>query len=205
MLQDMSDARSRTVIEPRRELLDALARRYHHLQVEHQKFEPGNSVRRRLEDELLDVRTRFERALDEWLPGDEELRGRWHAYLEHHAPLPDAPPTLHPVVFRGRSAVSGSVVEIRGEEDDLEVWVDGSLVERIAGEKDFRQPIVTFRLNGNEFEEEFRASPESIQALAGFVQGGGSPPWEYGYELLEDGLVDVHWGVTPRGRRALAR
>ena len=42
-------------------------------------------------------------------------------------------------------------------------------------------------------------------ALADFLERGESPPWEHASELLEDGLIDVHFALTPRGHRALAR
>jgi hypothetical protein len=190
-------------IEPRREKLDALARRYHQLQVEHQRFKPGNALRRRLEDELLDVRARFERRLDEWIP-DEELRRQWLDYLDHHAPEPDGPPGVQPLVFRGRSEAGSEVVVRRRAKDDLEVWVDGSLYERIEGEKDFARPIVSFRLKDVRVEEEFPASPEALDALEEFVQSGESPPWSHFLELYADGLVDAQLALTPRGRRALA-
>jgi hypothetical protein len=192
-------------IEPRREELEALARQYHHLQVEHQNLKPGNTVRRRLEDELLEVRERFERLLGEWVR-DEELQRQWLDYLDHHGPEPDGPPAIQPVVFRGRSD-AGSVVEIRRRaEDDLEVWVDDSLYERIEGEEDFARPIVHFQLKESAVVEEFGASPEALDALAEFVEDGERPPpWDYAAELLADGLIDVHFGLTPRGRRALTR
>jgi len=190
---------------PLREELEALARHYQHLQVEHQNASPGSSARRHLEDKLLRVREQFERVLAEWVP-EEELREAWRAFLEHHGPLPDGPRAMEPVVFRGRSGVTGSMVEIRGTGDELRVEVDGSLVERVGAEKDFaaREPVVTFRLNGQEFEELFDVSDEALQALADFLDEGGPPPWEHASELLADGLVDVHFALTPRGRRALA-
>lgn len=65
-------------ILPLHEELEALARHYHHLQVEHQNAQPESSPRRRLEDKLLRVRERFERVLQEWVP-EEELREGWRA------------------------------------------------------------------------------------------------------------------------------
>jgi hypothetical protein len=58
------------------------------------------------------------------------------------------------------------------------VEVDGSLIERVAADKDFAatEPVVTFRLNGQEFEELFNVSDEALQALADFLDGGESPP-----------------------------
>jgi hypothetical protein len=191
---------------PRHEELDALARHYHHLQVEHQNAQPESSPRRHLEEKLLRVRERFDRVLNEWVP-KEELRQAWRSYLDHHGPEPDGPTAIEPVVFRGRSGVTGSVVEIRGRADDLRVEIDGALVERIVGEKDFAgtQPVVRFRLNGNDYEETFAVSEEALQALAEFLERGEAPPWEHASELLADGVIDVHFALTPRGRRALAR
>lgn len=191
---------------PLHEELDALARHYHHLQVEHQNAQPESSARRRLEDKLLQVRERFDRVLRGWVPG-EELRESWRAYLEHHGPEPDGPPAIQPIVFRGTSEVTGSVAEIRGSGDELRVEVDGALIERVAAEKDFAstEPVVRYRLNGNEYDEIFVASDEALKALAEFRDRGESPPWEHASELLADGLIDVHFALTPRGHRALAR
>jgi hypothetical protein len=190
---------------PLHEELDALARHYDHLQVEHQNAQAESSIRRRLEDRLLRVRERFDRVLEEWVP-EEELRAAWRAYLDHHGPEPDGPAVIQPVVFRGRSEVTGSIVEIRGRADDLRVEVDGVLVERVAAGKDFAgtEGVVSYRLNGNDYNEIFAASDEAVQALAGFLDRGESPPWEHAQELLAEGLIDVHFALTPRGHRALA-
>jgi hypothetical protein len=191
---------------PLHEELDALARHYHHLQVEHQNAQPESSLRRRLEDKLLHVRERLDRVLEEWVP-EEELRQGWRAYLEHHGPEPDGPAAIQPVVFRGTSEVTGSIVEFRGSGDELRVEVDGALIERVTAEKNFSstQPVVRYRVNENEYDEIFAASAEALQALADFLERGESPPWEHASELLEDGLIDVHFALTPRGHRALAR
>jgi hypothetical protein len=130
----------------------------------------------------------------------------WRAYLEHHGPEPAGPPAIQPVVFHGRSGVTGSMVEIQGSGDELRVEVDGGLVERVAAEKDLAgtQPVVTFRLNDQDFEEIFNVSDDALQALADFLERGESPPWEHASELLADGLIDVHFALTPRGHRAVA-
>jgi hypothetical protein len=190
---------------PLREELEALVHRYHHLQNEHHRAAPESSVRRRIEDELLDVRERFDRLLEEFV-SDEELHSRWRAHIDNREPAPESPGSIEPLVFAGRSGVSGSIVEIRGRPDDLRVEVDGSLVERVVAAKDFSitMPPARFRLNDNVFEEVFSASPEALDALAAFVDADGSPPWGHASELLADGLIDTHFDLTPRGRRALA-
>jgi hypothetical protein len=142
---------------PLREELEALARSYHHLHNEVERAGPESSVRRELEDRLLDVRERFDRVLEEWV-ADPELRDAWRAHLHNRAPKPDEPAAIRPLVFQGRSDDTGSVVEIR-RGDGLEVSVDGSLVERVVGDKDFEvdaQPA-RFRLNGTVFHETFNA------------------------------------------------
>ena len=195
----------KVAVLPLHEELDALARHYHHLQVEHQNAQPESSNRRRLEEKLLRAREQLERVLEEWVP-EEQLREAWRAYLNHHGPEPDGPPAIQPLVFRGRSEVTGSIIEIRGSGDELRVEVDRGLVERVAAEKDFSspEPVVRYRLNENEYDEIFAASDEPLQALAEFLDRGESPPWQHASELLADGLIDVHFALTLRGHRALA-
>ena len=152
---------------------------------------------------MLDVRKRFERILDEWVP-DERLREEWRRHLEDGQPEPSGPPAIEPVVFRGVSEVTGSVVEIRRAGDELRVWIDGTLFERIADDKAFTgtAPDVKFKENDVEFRETFAASPESLAALRDFLDGS-PPPWDFAQELLADGIVDVHLGLTARGHRGL--
>jgi hypothetical protein len=190
---------------PLREELDALVHWYHHLQNEHHRAAPESSTRRRIERDLLDVRERFDRLLEEWIV-DDELRGQWRAYIDSKRPEPEEPTAIRPLVFEGVSEVSGSLVQITGPPDDLRVEVDGTLVERITAGKDFavHTPPARFRLNDNSFEEIFSASSEALDALASFLEGGESPPWDHASELLADGIIDVHFALTPRGHRALA-
>ena len=105
-------------------------------------------------------------------------------------------------------ADAGSVVEVRGTKDEeLEVHVDGALTERVAAGKDLFsvRPPLSFRVDGIEAHETFTASAEALDALADFLDHDGAPPpWDHASELLADGLIDAHFAVTPRGRRALA-
>jgi hypothetical protein len=191
---------------PRREVLQTLARHYHHLQNEHKRSGLESGVRRRIEEQLLDVRERFDRLLEEWVP-DSELRQAWREHLHNRAAAPAGPAAIRPLVFRGRSE-AGAVVEVRGKGgDELEVEIEGSVVARIAGEKDFTPVIPSFRwrFDGVEFGELFDASSEALDALADSLRKDQSPPWEHAAELLADGLIDTHAALTPRGRRALSR
>jgi hypothetical protein len=188
---------------PLREQLEALAYRYRHLHNEVEQRKEGSGVRRRLEDELLDVRERFDRLLEEWVD-DEALRARWREYLHTHTPEPEQPAGIDPLVFRGVND-AGSVAEVRRRGDEFTVSVDGALMERVNADEDFASRVspATFHVDGFEFRETFAASAEAVRALADFLDEGAQPPWGSASELLADGLVDTHFGLTPRGRRAV--
>jgi hypothetical protein len=189
---------------PLRETLQALAHRYHHVHNEHKQAKPESSMRRRTEDELLEVRQRFERLLDEWVTDDDTREG-WLEHLRNRAPAPDRPGAIRPLLFRGRSD-AGSIAEVRRGRDALELEVDGSLMERVVANKDLsvRTPPVRLRVDGFAFEETFEVSTEALEELATFLDEGSAPPWNAAPELLADGLIDVHFELTPRGARALA-
>jgi hypothetical protein len=190
---------------PLREELAALVHHYQHLHNELEHEKPEGSTRRELEDKVLDVRERFDRVLDEWVP-DEELREQWREYIHNRRPEPDEPTPIEPLAFQGFTD-AGSVVQVRGKADEYQVWVDGSLQDRIAARKDLSvdKPVLHFRWDRKEIAETFNASQDALAALAQYRdERDVSPPWEYASELLADGLIDVHFDLTPRGRRATA-
>ena len=178
---------------PLREELDGLAHRYHQLRNEH-------------DEQMHEVRERFERVLEEWVH-EPALRNAWLGYLKNRTAEPEGPPAIVPLAFKGAHETSGSIAEVRGRDDDAQVWVDGTLAERVVAQKDLMQEVspAIFRADGMEFVEVFDASPEALAALDAYRRDGGEPPWEYASELLADGLIDVHFELTPRCRRALAR
>jgi hypothetical protein len=191
---------------PLGEELAALVHYYQHLhnEVEHEK--PEGSTRRELEDKLLGVRERFDRLLEEWVP-DEDLREQWREYIHGRRPEPDEPAGIEPLAFQGVND-AGSIVQIRGgQADEYGVWVDGKLQERIAARKDLSvdKPVLHFRWDGKEISETFNTSEDALRALAAFrADPDSQPPWDYASELLADGLIDVHFDLTPRGKRVTA-
>lgn len=189
-----------------RDELEAIVREIRHVREEHRRANPGSGVRRRLEAELLELEADFERLLEEWVT-DEETRAAWRAHLYDDGPEPAEPEPEPPLVFRGRSE-AGSVVEIRRRPGgELVVEVDGAPVVRVEGEQDFSgtEAPHTFTLDSIAFEETFAASEAALEALREFVAGRAPrPPWRYAAELAADGLIDRHFDLTPRGRRALA-
>ncbi len=190
---------------PLREELRALVHHYQHLHNELEHEKPEGSTRRELENKLRDVRERFDRLLDEWVP-DDELREQWREYMHGRRPEPDEPAGIEPLAFQGVND-AGSVVQLRGQADEYQVWVDGSLQERIAAQKDLSvdKPVLHFRWDGKEIAETFNTSEEALDALAQYRDDAdSSPPWDYASELLADGLIDIHFDLTPRGKRATA-
>jgi hypothetical protein len=191
---------------PCREELEALVRHYHHVESEHERAHPQGSVRRHLELRLDHDRRRFEHLLAEYVP-DESTRRAWRDFLHHRGGEPSGPPAIRPMVFKGRSE-AGSVLEARRDPSgNLVVEVDGQLVEKLEGPT---TPIsqgrpAVFRLDRTEFREEFDAEPGALQALRRFRASGGDPPWDHASALLADGLIDVDFASTARGRRALAQ
>jgi hypothetical protein len=162
-------------------------------------------VRRHLKLRLQRDRARFEHLLTEYV-SDEDTRRAWRDFLHHRGGEPPGPPALSPVLFRGRSE-AGSVIEIRRDAaGELAIELDGRLAER----RDTRQAPVggkrpaVFRLDRADFREHFQVAPAALEALREFRASGGEPPWEHASSLLSDGLVDVDFGLTARGRRALA-
>jgi hypothetical protein len=108
------------------------------------------------------------------------------------------------LVYKGRSE-AGSIIEVRSERSGgLAVEVDGAVVQRLDAEQvpiARRRPAV-FRLDGVELRETFDADPDALRALNDFLSSGGTPPWQHTAALLADGLIDVNFSLTPRGRRA---
>ena len=93
----------------------------------------------------------------------------------------------------------------RDRSGELAVEVDGALSERLQGHDmplTKNHPAV-FRLDGEQFREVFDADRAALGALRDFCASGGDPPWEHAAALLADGLVDVDFALTARGRRAL--
>ncbi|HEX9378182.1 MAG TPA: hypothetical protein VF872_01205 [Gaiellaceae bacterium] len=190
---------------PLRGELGALVHHYQHLHNDLEREKPEGSTWRELEQKLLETRERFDRLLEEWV-ADEVLREQWREYIRNRRRGPDEPAGIEPLAFQGVDD-AGSVVQVRGKADEYGVWVDGSLQERIAARKDLSvdKPVLHFRWDGKEIAETFNASEETLNALAAYRDDSDvSPPWEYASELLADGLIDVHFDLTPRGKRAIA-
>lgn len=185
--------------------LEAIVHECQHLHNENARAS-AESVRRKFSARLLDLEQRFERALEEGVP-DERIREAWREFLHLRAPAPSEPPPIAPLLFRGRSDV-GSEVVVRECPDGLfDVEVDGSPIQRVSG-LDLASDggSTALRVAGlRTFKETFAAPPEALEALRAWVERSeGEPPWEHLRELAADGLIDGHFGLTRRGRRAVS-
>ncbi|GIW73078.1 MAG: hypothetical protein KatS3mg102_2620 [Planctomycetota bacterium] len=189
-----------------REELEQLAHDFQHLKTEHNQLSPGSSQRRHLEAKMAELERKFTSLLEHWIT-DPAVREGWRRRFHHGEPAPDEPALESGLLFRGRSD-AGALVELRlDREGRCEVWVDGELVGRHDEQPqlDAQPREEPYELFGFRLYEEFAAAPEALAALADYrARPSGEPPWEHAAALLADGLIDRHFAITPRGRRALA-
>ena len=188
--------------------LDVLGRHHHHLAEASRRAAPGSDLRKDLRVRLTALERQFDRVLATHVP-DLEDRDAWRRWL--HGGRLERWPFVVPrplVVFRGRSWAGSTLALNRLDDGELEVILDGVLVDRIgrSAELDSTTAPVTFRFRGVDYDEEFHAGADAIAAVGAHVgQPEREPPWEDAPELFEDGLIDLAFELTPRGRRALTR
>ena len=187
-----------------RDVLRELGSEYRHVENQHAREPAHSTYRRRLARQMDDLAVHFERLLDEWVD-DEGLRRRWRAYLRGRDAAPDEPTIPVPPLFRGRND-AGALVEVIPRGDGHDIVVDGALHDRDSLpwelDPDMREPIWVGDMS---CEEVFVVPEEAVRALADFTAGRAPPPWRWVRALVEDGLVDLHFAVTPRGARRLHR
>ena len=187
-----------------RDVLRELGEQFRHL--EHvQAREPAQSTyRRRIGRQLDELSAKFEHTLAEWVD-DEALRRRWRTFLRGKGGAPEEPTISVAPLFLGRND-AGALVEVRPRGDGYELLVDGALYDRDDApwrlEPDMREP---FWIANMVCEELFTSPDEAVLALSEFVAGRAPPPWRWARVLVQDGLVDVQFALTPRGARRLHR
>src|SRR5688572_22535003 len=97
--------------------------------------------------------------------------------------------------------VMSPVVEDVGEGTTSLSWCpDLSGVESVPWhlDPDMTTPL---EIGGHPFQERFAVPREAVLALAALATTpGGEPPWAWARALYEDGLIDLDFGLTPRGR-----
>jgi hypothetical protein len=188
------------------ELLAELGHQYRHFQQEHEREGTRSATRHTLDIKMQRLAERFMRLLSRWVQ-DEELRVAWNVYFYEGGSSPSEPKIASPPAFKG-IAESGSSIEVRASDDGgYDVVVDGT----VESHEDFpwhldSHVIEPIQIGQHVCRETGEASPEALRALAAFlVTPEAEPPWRWLRTLFEDGLVDVNFSLTSRGRRRLGK
>lgn len=181
--------------------LREIVREYRHVQGEHARQGEDSSLRRKREAELKDLESRFEITLERWLD-DDALRAQWREHLFDAKPEPKLEAKVPPV-YKGRSE-AGSVLQVcPNDAGEWEYFVDGALTAHHPPGWRHGAPD-RVRFVDQSFEEVLEAPAEAVDALRSHVADPSSdPPWEWAAPLFEDGLIDIHFSLTDRGRRLL--
>lgn len=185
--------------------LQEIASTYRHLKGEHRREGEEGSWRRQLEQQLETLERRFETILNQWMSPED--RRCWQSYLYNGGVVPQDDLQRVPPVFVGRSHL-GSLVEVReNHQSNYEVVVDGAQVQRLPGNFQFGDtPYTTMNLVDQEWTEISQADDSSLQVLQHYVESPEEKlPWQVSRILFNDGLIDLTFGLTPRGRRILAQ
>jgi len=185
-------------------LLGRLARNYHQVQGEHERSGPLGKRRRDLGGEAGRITERFERLLAHWVH-DETLRDAWQRHFYRGGPAPAEPRLQPPPRYRGRTE-AGARVEIRAADDGgYDLIVDDAVAEhqQVPWHLDPDQAGAS-QIGPHRCDEVFDAPDEAVDALRRWLAApAAEPPWDWARELVEDGLVDTDFGLTPRGERRL--
>ncbi len=186
-----------------------LVRAFTHIHGEHGRLAAGAlRPRRHLETEMDALAATFERLLGEWIRTSEE-QDAWRAALHGHAAIPEGATATAPVshlIFRGRTA-QGVDVDVRERADgQVEIDLDGQPSERLVDRLHLTVDAGGWaQIADVHAQETFALPARTAQALRRWMRRGGTPPWEHVRSLLAEGLVDEHFAITPRGRRAVER
>jgi hypothetical protein len=181
--------------------IESLAASFRHVREEHRGKQPESSVRRRLGDDVQDLEARVETLLTQWVP-DPDQRRAWRAHVYEGEAPPADDLERRPPVFKGQ-AESGSRIEVRPQEDGrYDAVIDGRPADRLPA--DVRFSAGPLPIAGQDWRETTDAPPEALSALRRYVSGeDGQPPWEWARPLFTEGIIDVNFGLTDRGRRIL--
>lgn len=185
------------------ERLIELARQYRHVRGESDRSGAG-SLRREHHAQLDDLRRQYETLLERWIP-EPDAREQWRGFLEQGDTPPEDGLTRAPPVFVGRSD-SGARLEVRdGGNGEYDLLVDGRRVDRMGRRLNLDHgPSTPVRILDQDWRETIEAPAPAVQAAREHLETGqGQPPWDRARELFADGLIDINFGLTPRGRRLL--
>lgn len=187
------------------EQLESMAGEYRHLLGERARAGRESSAFRRNDERLQEVQQRYDNLLHHWID-DPDARGDWQRFLAEGETPPEDPLPRTPPAFVGLSD-DGDRLELRDAgNDEYDFTVNAKHVNRLGrGLSLDHGPNGRVYMQGREWREIAESPDEALRALQAYVSGGGkAPPWEHARALFADGLIDVHFGLTGRGKRIMA-
>jgi hypothetical protein len=190
-----------------RVVLAHLVGEYRRMHGEHGHLEAGAPrPRRHLETEMAALAAAFERLLGEWIRSGED-QDEWRAALHSHAAIPGGITVpASRLIFRGRTAQSVDVDVRERADGEIEIDLDGKPSERLVDRLHLSVDADGWaQIADVHARETFDLPIPAERELRRWMRRGGTPPWEYAPSLLAEGIVDDHFAITPRGRRAAER
>jgi hypothetical protein len=180
--------------------LARLAHEFRHYQQEHDREGPAGATRHGLSQKMQRSRQAFERLARELIE-DEAQRENWMKYLAEGGAVPAEPDTKSPPLFKGVDDNAGSRVEIRPSDDGgFDVVVDGAIEshETVSWSRD-PDMIAPTHIGQRVCRETCDAPSEALEALRAFLRTPqAEPPWQWLRVLIEEGVVDANFSLTPR-------
>jgi protein required for attachment to host cells len=186
--------------------LAQLAHEFRHYQQEHDREAPASATRHVLSKKMQRTEERFGRLVREFIE-DEALSREWTKYLHEGGATPPGLETRVPPLFKGVDE-AGSRVEIRPSEDGgFDIVVD-SAIESHETVSWYRDPdmIGPTQIGQHVCRESTDVPLEALQALDTFLRTPqAEPPWQWLRALIDDGVIDANFSLTPRGDRLLGK
>ena len=180
--------------------LEQIAWEFRHVRHSHQHEGRNGTWRRNMGGRLDDLEDRFNTLLQRWICDDTAREG-WRQHLHRGEAHPDDDLVTQPPLFVGVSSTPAEIRLYPRAGGGYDVFIDGARADRAPS-------ALTFPASGqlrmlDQSWEEISLAPEpALRALREYcAAGSGEPPWQYARELYANGLIDVNFGLTPRGRR----
>ncbi len=182
------------------EQLHQIAAQFRHLRNEHKREGEHGRTRRDIGARLAEFENRFQTLLEHWV-SDEAAREAWHEHFYRGGAEPTDDLARNPPVFVGRSGAGSELRIVPGANREHDVTIDGVRVDRTPSTLSIPMQG-TVHIQDQDWREVSLAPSAAVNALRSYcATANGTPPWQWARALFEDGLIDVNFGLTARGRR----
>lgn len=183
--------------------LQEIAADFRHLRGEYRHEGEQGSWRRDLGARLDELEQQFETLLSKWIP-DEETRKAWHRHFHDGGPAPADDLERMPPVFVGRSEIGSQIAICSSADGDYDLIIDADKVGRAPATLLEDYQAAHIHLVDQDWVEITQSPEPALKALRQYMAApSGEPPWQWARTLFSDGLIDVNFALTPRGRRLL--